>query len=676
MQCIKTAVTGWMLVVLASLAAAPGTAAAAEPAPPAVTDFFSAPAMAQPKLSPSGKYLAVQLPSAYGRQILGVIDTEPPRKGRPVATFSDADVDDFEWVNDDRLVLTVRDAKASYFRGIGPGLYAVDRTGDALRPLVQREWEVISTSVNLTRRELPPNHALHDVLRDGSNDVIVERYNLDNEYRNVVSTNLLRLDTVTGRATPVDTGFKNLARRWLVDEKGVARVAVSSEGARSTVYWRSGINQPWAAISSGQTYTGDGQLMEPWSIGRDNRLYALAGMGPAATEALFVFDADKRKLEAEPLFNVAGFDFRGGLIFDGKTHQLIGVRYTGDATSTVWLTDEMKALQARIDKRLPGLNNLVDIAECGCSRWVVVTSYSDRQPQVYWLYDRESDKLESIGQSRPKIDARQMGPRDFERIAARDGQQIPLHVTKPNSKLHGAGPWPAVVLVHGGPYVRGGSWEWTEESQFLASRGYLVLEPEFRGSTGYGDRHFRAGWKQWGLAMQDDIADATRWAVKQGLATPNRICIAGASYGGYATLMGLIRDPDLYRCGVAWVAVTDIQLLFDIHWSDLGDNWKDYGMPTLVGDPKTMAEQFAATSPLKQAQRLKQPVLLAFGGSDRRVPIDHGTKMRRALQEAKTPVEWIEYPDEGHGWLKPENRFDFWTRVEKFLAKQLAAPAN
>jgi dipeptidyl aminopeptidase/acylaminoacyl peptidase len=137
--------------------------------------------------------------------------------------------------------------------------------------------------------------------------------------------------------------------------------------------------------------------------------------------------------------------------------------------------------------------------------------------------------------------------------------------------------------------------------------------------------------------------------------------------------MGLVRDPELYRCGIAWAAVTDIGLLYSLRWSDLSEAWKEYGMPVLIGDPVKDAAQFAATSPLLQAARVTQPLLLAFGGNDRRVPIEHGTRFLEAVRKTNQQVEWIEYPDEGHGWFKPENRYDFWGRVEKFLAKQLAA---
>jgi len=177
--------------------------------------------------------------------------------------------------------------------------------------------------------------------------------------------------------------------------------------------------------------------------------------------------------------------------------------------------------------------------------------------------------------------------------------------------------------------------------------------------------------------MQDDITDGARWAIAEGIADPKRVCIAGGDYGGYAALMGLIREPELFRCGIDWAGVTDINLLYDGHWSfssDLPEAYKQYGMPVLVGDQEKDAEQFKATSPLLHASQIKQPLLLAYGGSDYRVPIYHGSKFYKAVKEGNPQVEWIEYSEEGHGWYLPKNRIDFWTRVEKFLDKNLAQP--
>ena len=254
------------------------------------------------------------------------------------------------------------------------------------------------------------------------------------------------------------------------------------------------------------------------------------------------------------------------------------------------------------------------------------------------------------------------------RIKTRDGLSMPVHVTRPVGVQGSA---PMVVLVHGGPWVRGGEWHWDADSQFLASRGYVVVEPEFRGSAGFGWRFFRASWKQWGLAMQDDVADATLWAVKQGYADPKRICIAGGSYGGYATLMGLIRNPELFRCGVDYFGVTDINLMYSITWSDFSDQYQRYGMPRMVGDQKADAAQLAATSPIRLASRVTQPLLMAYGGADRRVPIDHGTQFRNAVRETNKQVDWVVYSEEGHGFRLPANEIDFWTRVDKFLDQNL-----
>jgi dipeptidyl aminopeptidase/acylaminoacyl peptidase len=230
------------------------------------------------------------------------------------------------------------------------------------------------------------------------------------------------------------------------------------------------------------------------------------------------------------------------------------------------------------------------------------------------------------------------------------------------------------VMVHGGPYVRGGSWGWSPGSQFLASRGYVVIEPEFRGSTGFGKKHYESGWKQWGLNMQNDIADVTRWAIAQGIADPKRICIAGASYGGYATVMGLVNDPDLYQCGINWVGVTDLELLHSgdsSFTSDMGDAYQKYGFPILIGDPVKDAERFKATSGIHQAARIKQPMLLAYGALDQRVPFYHGKKFLDAVKPGNKDVEMVVYDDEGHGWFFMKNRVDFWSRVEKFLDRNI-----
>jgi len=334
----------------------------------------------------------------------------------------------------------------------------------------------------------------------------------------------------------------------------------------------------------------------------------------------------------------------------------------------------MQAVQQAVDKQLPGTVNMLSVPAQPDAQWVLVRSYSDTRPVTWRAYNAKTGALLLVGKSREGIDPARMGRQDPVRYKARDGREIPALLTLPpgGAKKN----LPLVVLVHGGPYVRGNHWGWNGETQFLASRGYAVLEPDYRGSRGYGQAHYRAGWRQWGLAMQDDVADGARWAIAQGYADPQRICIAGGSYGGYAALMGLVKDPDLFKCAVNYLGVTDINLLYDGHWSskdDLQSDYRIHGMPLLVGDQVKDAAQLKATSPIEQAARITQPVLLAYGGADRRVPIYHGSKFRDAVAAHNKGVEWVEYQEEGHGWTQLATRVDFWGRVEKFLDKHIGS---
>jgi dipeptidyl aminopeptidase/acylaminoacyl peptidase len=340
---------------------------------------------------------------------------------------------------------------------------------------------------------------------------------------------------------------------------------------------------------------------------------------------------------------------------------------------TTWLDPAMKTIQEKIDKMLPNTVNLLSLPAQQSSPWVMVTAFADVWPKRIMLYNSETDKLTLVGASHPGIDPNAMARKELASYKTRDGLTIPVWITLPKGKDKNL---PTVMLVHGGPWVRGGSWEWDPQAQFLASRGYAVVEPEFRGSTGYGSRLYRAGWKQWGLKMQDDIADATHWAIDKGYADAKRICIAGASYGGYATLMGLIKDPDLYKCGVEWAGVTDINLMYNGSWnytSDFTDDYKRYGMPLLIGDQEKDAEQLKATSPLLRATEIKQPLLMAYGTADTRVTPAHSIKFYKAIKETNPNVELIEYEEEGHGWKLPKNSIDFWGRVDKFLDKNIGA---
>jgi len=641
-----------------------GTSALAADAPPAI-DFFRLPQIEAATMSPSGRAIAATVGTDTGRMQLAVIELGEKLAVKVIAGSSDADVSDFHWVNDERLVYTLSDnTRATAYR-LPTGLFAVNRDGSGYRELIERRTRferVVNTTIE--RRVLPWNFAFHSA-RGGDANVIVQEYKYDDD-GDLRTTLLHLLDTQTGQRRALPGPREASVRRWTVDVQGRPRAAVAIDGAAARVLLRQGDGDEWTVVATGNRNRGD--YPKPVAVDDSGAMYALRGQGAQGTSALFRFDPDKRAEDPRPLLAVDGFDFTGSLVQDSATGRLIGARYTADALATHWFDPKLRELQKRIDEALPTTVNVVSCGRCEAPTRLLIRAFSDRQPSQYYVYDLGTNALSRIGSARPWIDPARMGAEEFVEVQARDGRRIPMYVTKPAA---GKGPWPTVVMVHGGPWTRGRSWGFDAEAQFLASRGYLVVQPEFRGSTGFGFKHFQAGWRQWGQAMQDDLVDALEAAAQRGWADPKRACIAGASYGGYAALMGLVRGSDPYRCAVSWAAVTDVDLLYSIHWSDIDDDAKAYGYPVLIGDPKRDADMLAAHSPLKQAAMIQRPLLLAHGGVDRRVPVEHANRLRDALKGSKAELEWVLYADEGHGWALPANDVDFWGRVEKFLARHL-----
>ena len=635
---------------------------AAAPAP-AIADFFDNPEISGAKLSPSGNYLAVRMGGKGQRDRLAVM-TLGSGEFKAISSFTDADIGRFEWVNDERLALTSTDRSVGQGNmHYASGLYAINRDGSHFIQLVSRDG---SLGTRTDRLLLPWNTYLLGQKTKQDSDNIYVVHSVDSagtlDYRE-----LQLLNTMTGRMTPFE--LPGATSGWLLDHNGEPRLTAVTKDDKKTILYRDpALNQRWRPLVTFNTYTGGKGAFTPLTFGPDGTLYVVANAGKDK-RAVYNFDLQNGKMADKPLVQLEGYDFHGELIM-GKD-KLLGIRHLTDSLGTHWLDQDMQALQDHLDQILPNTVNLLTPPARPGSPWLLVEAYSDIFPLRTMLYNSATKQLTAIGASHPQIEPAQMAHRKLVHYAARDGLDIPAWLTLPQGTGKNL---PLVMLVHGGPYVRGGSWGWDAEAQFLASRGYAVLQPEFRGSTGFGSRHFRAGWKQWGLKMQDDIADGARWAIGQGVADSKRVCIAGASYGGYATLMGLINDAELYRCGVDWIGVTDITLLYQPGWftlDDLDQEWKQYGMPALVGDQVKDADQLKATSPLLQAARIKQPLLLAYGGADQRVPLQHGTRFYQAVRQTNPGVEWIEYEEEGHGWALPKNRIDFWGRVEKFLDKQI-----
>jgi dipeptidyl aminopeptidase/acylaminoacyl peptidase len=655
--------------VSASQAQAPAAApVAATAARPPVEAFFEHPTFQRAMLSPNGRYLAALSGAKDRNDFLVVIDLET-NKPTVVASYNDSDVSSFRWVNNDRLVYEVRDKTVGqgnlrYY----PGLFAVDKDGGRAVQLVDRHVVAASRAESIGRTLLTGDHFLHEQVGPQNSDfVYVTRPVFVNDVLRY--SVLMRLNTVSGQATTMPRPYEIAS--WVMDAKGEPRLGYKNNKGITTVYYRDVAANTWSTLATYNTYTDNQNPITP--IGFDNAgvLYVEAHGGKDTT-SLHTFNFATGKINPEPLVVTPGYDFDGGLVQNRE--KVLGVVVTTDARANEWFVPEMKALQDKVDKVLPVTVNLLMPPADPKAENMLVQSYSDVVPVMYSVYNVKTGVLSTIGSTRQSIKPAQMGPQKAITYTARDGMKITGLLTLPRTGTRKN--LPMVVLVHGGPAVRGASWGWSSESQFLASRGYAVLEPEFRGATGYGEKLYHAGWKQWGLGMQNDVADATRWAIAQGYADGKRICIAGASYGGYATLMGLVNDPDLYKCGIDWIGVTDINLLYSDDWtatSDTPDDYREFGMPVIVGDPVKDAAQLRATSPIVQASRITQPLIMAYGGADRRVPVFHGRKFYDAVKAHNKNVEWIEYPEEGHGWRLPKNNYDFWTRVEKFLDKNIGS---
>lgn len=659
----------------ASLAAALVLALAtglAHAAPPPAEVFFKDADIVEAELSPSGRRLA--LTSAKGAQRVGLVllDLGPDGKMQRIAQFSDGDVSQVRWVNEERLIFSIMDLSDGSGRPNGaPGLYSINADGKQLRQLVRRMGKPFITSGGTDDRVLDWNHFLLRVpaLQPGqpNEDVLIAEYALDD----IHTLTPLWVNVRTGRTRSVSFDQPRDTVAWLTDENAEPRVAMTLNKGRRGAWWRAPGSKDWTLLYEADLFKVP---FMPTSVDNAGTLYVTRTEGPQGLQVLTRYDFAAHAPEAKPLVVTPGFDFAGSLLTEGAS-AAIGVRVTVDGETTVWFDDALKALQQQADRLLPERLNHISCRRCGQPDMVaLVRSSSDRDPGRLLYYQAQPPQGEKawtpLGRMRGDVKPEQMATLDLHRISARDGRELPVWVTRsPGAQ----GALPAVVLVHGGPWMRGGNWGWHPMAQFLASRGYVVIEPEFRGSTGYGDAHFKAGFKQWGQAMQDDVADALRWAQKQGLAS-DKACIAGASYGGYSTLMGLIKDPDLYRCGAAWVAVTDLELLLRGSWwirDDTSSLARQYALPEMIGDPDKDAALIAANSPVKQAARIKAPVLLAFGEDDRRVPLAHGKRMREALQAAGNDPVWVTYPGEGHGFAVLKNRVDFAERLEAFLARHL-----
>lgn len=613
-------------------------------------DFFRLPQYGEMKISPDGQHIAALAP-VNNRQNLAIV-TVSPRGARALTSLSSRDIVEYWWINNKRLLFRTGSLGTRQADARGGGLFAIDIDGTGHRLLAEGNDEMRGSAIRTNIRSLVPLRTL-----PGDTDDIIAQEHVFEADRNYAGA-LYRLNTRTGQRELLSAGAPDggPVEQWVVDEQGVARVLSAASKGRVRIHYRAGRDAPWTKLHE---HSLSEPSWAPLAISDDGKQLVVSAPQDGDRSVIRLYDPATRTL-GEVLAAHPQVDLRGVVVEDGR---VLGTHFDADRPGSAWFDTMLARIQRNVDASFPDTANRITWSR-DRSR-VVVKSASDVSPGMFHLYDVKAGKMEWLADRAPWIDAKKMSPTRPVRYAARDGLSIPAYVTLPRGKDKGL---PLVVVVHGGPWVDGASWLFDAEAQFLASRGYAVLQPNFRGTTRYGWKHFAASFGQWGGTMQDDIEDGVRWAVAEGIADPKRVCIYGASYGGYAVMMGLAKTPELYRCGVNFVGVTDLDLFLDATWSDYAySDFISYSVKDMMGD----RAKWKDVSPVRLAERVKSPVLLAYGSEDRRVPIEHGTRMRDALDRHGRKVEWMVMEGEGHGFADPKNQAAFYGAVEKFLAQHL-----
>ncbi len=639
-----------LLIALTAFAAA----SVAADDKPSIESFFKLPQYASMQLSPDGTRI-VALAPVSGHQNIVVLDVDH-RKAVPVTGLSDRDVVEVNWVNNKRLVFSTGKLGTRDDEQRGGGLYAVDPDGGNARQLGEGGGDEGMGSQMVVR----PISILR--LLPGDGDDFIARETIIDSSKSV-SGALFRVDSRTGRRATLSTGkpASSDEEAWVVDRNGVPRVFTSTTGMTQSVYYRESAEGGWRKLDEFSLLSG--QHWRPLAVGDDNRSLIVVSWRGRDKGAIVRYDVDKKAfgevIAAHPQVDLTELRLSQG--------EPVGVRYEADRGGVAWFDEDLAKVQTAMDKAMPDAVNFLSWSR-DRTRFIVFSA-SDVSPGTFYLFDRKTGKLQWLADVAPWIESKKMSPVKPVRYAARDGLEIPAYLTVP--KGSSGKDLPMVVMIHGGPWIEGDLWYYNPEVQLLASRGYAVLQPNYRGTTRYGWKHFSSSFKQWGLAMQDDITDGVKWAVDQGVADPKRVCIYGASYGGYATMMGLAKTPDLFKCGINYVGVTDLNLFGTATWSDFANSdFLKFGIKEMVGDLSDK-ERLRNTSPVEMASRIKAPVFMAYGGADVRVVPEHGTRMKAALERAGQHPQWMLADGEGHGYRELKNEVMFYSAMEKFLAENI-----
>ncbi|WP_300646826.1 S9 family peptidase [Paenalcaligenes sp.] len=602
-------------------------------------DFFQNPQRSAYALSDDGSMIGFLQPINVGHATRLNVFVQTLDQGKPVGAPKQVTYE------------TERDVDGFFWKGPNTIVYAKDFNGD-------ENYHVLAVDAQTGEsKDLTPfegaRAGIQDDLEDDPDHLLIAH-----NARNPEAFDVYRVNIHTGEQQAVAQNPGNIIG-WQTDHQGTVRLAIASDGLHTAVLHRRHDADEFSVIIQTDFRTD----VTPQFFDKDNqKFYALSNRG-RDTAALVLIDPNQPEQE-QLIFENAKYDLLGAG-YSRLRHVLTAAYFEADKLHYHFF-DEISAIRhQRLKDLLPGYEVSLQSATRD-EKTFVVAAYSDRTPGHRFIYHDETQQLHHLGEINPKLNPAHMASMRPIRFTARDGLEIHGYLTLPV----GMEPrdLPVVVNPHGGPWARD-SWGFNPEVQFLANRGYAVLQINFRGSTGYGRRFWEASFGQWGLSMQDDISDGVAWLLKQGVADPNRLAIYGGSYGGYATLMAICKTPDVYAAAIDYVGVSNLLTFMQTippYWRPLLEK-----MYTMVGHPEKDRERLEATSPALNAQHIKTPLFIAQGAQDPRVNKAESDQMVNALKARHVEVEYMVKENEGHGFQNEENKFEFYERMEQFLEQHL-----
>ncbi|MDB5396304.1 MAG: family peptidase [Rhodospirillales bacterium] len=640
---MKCALSFYALSTIAVLLSA---APAHADGPVPIEAYGKLPAIEGPRLSPDGNTIAF-LSSINGRRCLVIhrLDSDRPNHGICPGNY---EVRSFSWKNADRLIMDVYVQS----RPVGSELrtesrlLAIDLNGRRGVPLMESRAE---RSVDFGQDRII------DMLPEDPGHVLIAAYRADAD-----SPDVVKVDIDTGHRHTIVTG-QNRITNWKTDASGQVRLGTAVQDGILSTYYRNDADSPFRIIR--QVEAANASKFSPLAVGSDPGTLYVASTEPTGRRAIYRYDVKTDRL-LEPYASNPDVDI-DSLVVDRGTP--LGYGFTTDEPNLVYTDSAFRADAQQVAAALPQFRTTVVDSAAGGRRLLVLAAGGNR-PGSYYVLTRADGKatLAPLGAIHPDIPDGALAPVSPVTYQSRDGLTIHGYVTlPPGMSVSDKRPIPFVVLPHGGPSARD-SLGFDYLAQMIASRGFGVFQPNYRGSRGYGGAFERAGFQQWGLKMQDDVTDGTQWLINQKLAVPGRICIVGWSYGGYVALMGAIKTPGLYRCAVSMAGVTDLRRRLD---RANQSRFADLNLPRFDSDPAVIE----ANSPVLHADQVRIPVLLAHGRRDFTVSVFDSEDMEAALKKAGKPVKSLYFDDDDHYLFREEDRIAFLKALDGFLAENLGS---